>query len=173
MEVRILGCGTPVEWFMPLDLQPHEWVREVREDKGIRQVDVEKRSAEIDPRLKISQSHLSKIEKGRSPLAGLGAEKLDVLRQILDVEPQQWVRSTGLDLVMASDIEDGEGHKGKEDFPPGLVEAAEQYKSIDPLMAHPKVLLALSKAGFFGGGPRSPQEWIQYFVSVRQWIKVD
>ena len=87
---------------MPVAQQPHEWLRERREDRGIRQVDVETRSMEMDPRLKISQSHLSKIEKGHSPLAGLGAEKLNVLRQILGISSEEWVRRTGLNIVVAA-----------------------------------------------------------------------
>lgn len=89
---------------MALKLAPHEWIRSIREDKGIRQSDVEKRSAEFGA--KISQSHLSKIEKGNAPLAGLGAERMDALRRALDLTPEDWVSHTGLRLVVKEESEE-------------------------------------------------------------------
>lgn len=55
-------------------------------------------------------------------------------------------------------------------IPPALIEAGQMYKEIDPLIVHPDVQLALARAGFFGGGPQTPQDWIRYFNDVRDWI---
>ncbi|SMB85910.1 helix-turn-helix domain-containing protein [Deinococcus hopiensis] len=56
------------------------------------------------------------------------------------------------------------------EIPEALLEAGELYKHIDPRIADPQVQLALARAGFFGGGPQSPQDWIQYFNDIRQWL---
>lgn len=58
-------------------------------------------------------------------------------------------------------------------IPPALAEAGELYKAIDPRIADPDVQLALARAGFFGGGPQTPQDWIRYFNDVRDWIGRD
>jgi transcriptional regulator with XRE-family HTH domain len=56
------------------------------------------------------------------------------------------------------------------DIPTALIEAAEMYKGIDPRIADPSVQQALARAGYFGGGPETPQEWIRYFNDVRDWL---
>ena len=55
-------------------------------------------------------------------------------------------------------------------IPQALLDAAALYKDIDPRIANPDVQLALARAGYFGGGPETPQDWIRYFNDVRDWI---
>lgn len=55
-------------------------------------------------------------------------------------------------------------------IPPALLEAAEMYRQIDPRIANHQVQLALARAGYFGGGPETAQDWIRYFNDVRDWI---
>lgn len=58
-------------------------------------------------------------------------------------------------------------------LPPGLLEASDEYGPAYPLLKKPQVLEALSRAGFFGKGPQSTQDWFQYFMSVRHWIDTE
>jgi transcriptional regulator with XRE-family HTH domain len=55
-------------------------------------------------------------------------------------------------------------------IPQALLDAATLYQEIDPRIADPNVQLALARAGYFGGGPETPQDWIRYFNDVRNWI---
>lgn len=55
-------------------------------------------------------------------------------------------------------------------IPQALLDAATLYRDIDPRIADPSVQLALARAGYFGGGPETPQDWIRYFNDVRDWI---
>lgn len=55
-------------------------------------------------------------------------------------------------------------------IPSALLEAAEMYKAIDARIADPNVQQALARAGYFGGGPETPQDWIRYFNDVRDWL---
>lgn len=83
-------------------LPPHEWLREYRQDKGVRQEDIERLTAAYGPRSKISQSHLSKIERGNAPLIGLGAERINALRLALGMSAEEWVENTGVQIVTAA-----------------------------------------------------------------------
>lgn len=56
------------------------------------------------------------------------------------------------------------------EIPPALLEAAAMYAQIDARIMDPAVQLALARAGYFGGGPQTPQDWIRYFNDVRDWI---
>lgn len=58
----------------------------------------------------------------------------------------------------------------EEEIPAALLEAAQMYASIDPLIGQRDVQLSLARAGYFGGGPETPQDWIRYFNDVRNWI---
>lgn len=84
---------------MGVKLEPHEWLREQREDRKIRQSDIESLTAKMGSKSRISQSHLSKIEKGHSALIGLGAERMDALRKALGLTPEEWLSGTGIQIV--------------------------------------------------------------------------
>ena len=159
---------------MTLRLLPHEWLRQVREDKGIRQTDVETRSTELGQR--ISQSHLSKIEKGASPLAGLGAAKLDVLRRVLGIPVDVWLHHTGLELVTPSALSaaalyDLPEEEEEEVIDLALLAAADKYGS-DPEFSdikHPAWLSFLNRTDF-RQRPTTPEQWLSKFIKYREDI---
>ena len=151
-----------------LKLAPHEWIRSIREDKGIRQSDVEKRSAEFGA--KISQSHLSKIEKGNAPLAGLGAERMDALRRALDLTPEDWVSHTGLRLVVKEESEEYSsvtthfpGQSLKVEHRDALQEAIELYGKRFSDLNDPVWQQYLAGFRWRDGEPEDPEAWLDLY----------
>lgn len=165
-------------------LLPHVWVKEIREDKSIRQTDVERFTEALGPRYRISQSHLSKIEKGLSPLAGLGPMRMDALRQALGLSTEEWIEGTGLSIVTPDDLQP----IGNSPVPPvvapldlPLVIPPELQQLIDEKADKPgyealnskKALQALTAQRAYLGaedGPQTVDQWQEYFLSIRRWL---
>lgn len=128
----------------------------------------------------LNQTTVSELEGGRYDLANLTAARLAGLARGLDWSLAEMERKLEVDFGLGSYEEMTLAHPlppPSQDFtvevPAELLEAAEIYKSIDPLIAHPTVQQQLARAGFFGGGPQTAQQWVRYFNDVREWIKVD
>lgn len=126
-----------------------------------------KQQKELAAELGVEPSYISRMVKGHinwttGQYFGQIASRLELLdHEIKELNPAAVVEITG------RPVPDQDAHP---DIPPALLEAAELYKSIDPRIADPAVQLALSRAGYFGGGPETPQDWIRYFNDVRDWI---
>lgn len=172
-------------WAMPVKLDPHEWIRQTREDRGLRQTDVERQSVELGLQLKISQSHLSKIEKGHSPLAGLGALKLDALRQILGVDPDEWVEKTGLELVTAATSSPRRPgppvsvapvvpfRETPITIPSELQEMVEKHGDAYPVLKTEQMQRMLAAPRNFGGaevGPQTAEDWFDYWMANKRFL---
>lgn len=74
-----------------------EWLIDLRDRQQLRQDEVDKKSRDLGAR--ISQSYLSQLERGIKPLASLGGERMDVLRRIYAVSPEEWAARTGLSIA--------------------------------------------------------------------------
>lgn len=157
-------------------LEAHEWIRERREDKGIRQADVEEQTAALGPRHRVSQSHLSKIEKGRAPLIGLGPERMDALRRVLGLSPEEWTRGTGLQIVaptsdphpasaaaLGYDVPDT-----PPEIPDTLLEAGRLYGDTPAFagLRDPRWQRFLADLPY-KNGPRTPEAWLERFVEAQ------
>ena len=145
-------------------LAPHVWLKEYRQDKGIRQEDVERFTSALGARSKISQSHLSKIERGNAPLEGLGAERLDALRQALKVSPEVWVEHTGLVIVTKQEqAEEEQEETPAPNLPASLLEAAEVYGARIPALrnlAWQKYLVSFRPRG---AKADTAEEWLDLY----------
>lgn len=125
--------------------------------------------------VKISTDYLYKIKRGAAPLSKMSVDAREAMRKVLRIGAEDWTAETGLYSPDATPVEDSRSAPPDftVDIPTELLEAAEMYQEIDPLIAHPTVQQQLARAGFFGGGPQTPQQWIRYFNDIREWIKVE
>lgn len=82
------------------NLTLREWLIDLRENKKLRQDDVDQKSRDLGVR--ISQSYLSQLERGIKPISSLGGERTQTLLRIYDVSPEEWARRTGLALTTST-----------------------------------------------------------------------
>lgn len=75
------------------------WLRELRLRSGLRQDQVEAHTAARGEAYRVSQSYLSKLERGAKAVGSLTPQKMNALRQLYRVSPQEWVAHTGLHIV--------------------------------------------------------------------------
>lgn len=147
-------------------LEPHEWIKQVREDKKINQSTIEERTIKFDPRARISQSYISKIEKGLTPLASLGPLRLEALRQALGVTTDDWVTNTGLIIVTQAERDD------QPELPNSLQEASIKYgDSIPDLRNSEWLQLLRSVSPHNWDGPETPEEWLALYMNLRNHTK--
>ncbi len=148
-------------------LEPHEWLKQVRNDKGIRQDQVEAFTSELGPKARISQSHLSKIERGYASLQDLGPQRMDALRRALRLSVEEWTTHTGLTIVTPAEAQEIE-------LPDALREASARFGPMAEFadLADPAWLQLLSTASPFDwDGPETPEEWLAFYMSVRNHTK--
>lgn len=77
----------------------HHWLRARRDELGLRQEQIERATAEHGEEARITQSYLSKLERGQKPLSALTPAKMDALRQALNVGAGEWIARTGLSVI--------------------------------------------------------------------------
>ena len=78
------------------------------------QDEVDKRTRDLGTR--VSQSYLSQIERGARSLEDMGAARMEALRRVYKLTPEEWAIHTGLSIVTPSDAalnEDGSATKNK------------------------------------------------------------
>lgn len=75
-------------------LNPHQWIKSVREDLELTQPEVVQKIALLG--ITMNQSYLSKIERGVQPLKDVSGVKLEALRRIYKLSHQQWESYTGV-----------------------------------------------------------------------------
>jgi len=136
-----------------------------------------KQQKELAAELGVEPSYVSRMVKGHihwgtSRYFGAIASSLNLRdEEAKEVNPGaviEYLMTSGSGVSAAEDERDDEAISL--DIPAALIEAAQMYKAIDPRIADPSVQQALARAGYFGGGPESPQEWIRYFNDVRDWL---
>ncbi|WP_027480999.1 LexA family transcriptional regulator [Deinococcus pimensis] len=88
---------------------PHQWLRELRVRLGLRQDEVETRTAALGEDARVTQSYLSRLERGTKPIVALTPARLDALRRVYHVQPDEWAARTGLRLVAAAAADEIEG----------------------------------------------------------------
>jgi len=164
-------------------LPPHEWLKEYRLDKKIRQEDVERFTASLGARSKISQSHLSKIERGNAPLIGLGAERINALRMALGLSAEDWVENTGIQVVTTAPQEEERPLTDAErrgwkipkvekplEVPDSLQEAIDLYAHGDNApMAEPRWVRAFLSIDF-REEPELPEDWLRLYARLKTLI---
>lgn len=135
-----------------------------------------KQQKELAAELGVEPSYVSRMVKGHihwgtSRYFGAIASSLNLRdEEAKEVNPGaviEYLMTSGGSPVV-EDEQDDEANAFA--IPSALLEAAEMYKAIDPRIADPSVQQAIARAGYFGGGPETPQEWIRYFNDVRDWI---
>lgn len=82
---------------MPVRNNIAEWLIDLRDRKKLRQDEVDRKTRDMGAR--ISQSYLSQLERGIKPLSSLGGDRMDVLRRLYDVSPEEWARRTGMTIT--------------------------------------------------------------------------
>lgn len=87
----------------------HTWLRELRTRLGLRQDQVEALTAALGEDARVTQSYLSKLERGSKPLHAMTPRRLDALRQVYRVTPQDWVTHTGLEVVTPAQADEVAG----------------------------------------------------------------
>ncbi|THF88434.1 helix-turn-helix transcriptional regulator [Deinococcus sp. KSM4-11] len=71
-----------------MSLKPHEWLRDLRLGKDLRQSDIERRTADFIGKIPITT--LGKLESGRLPLTTLRPPQVRALQRVLEISPQEW-----------------------------------------------------------------------------------
>lgn len=82
---------------------PDAWLRTTRVRLGLKQEDVETRTAALGDAYRVTQSYLSKLERGLKALSDVAPAKLDALRRVYGLTPAEWTAHTGLHLVTPDD----------------------------------------------------------------------
>lgn len=145
--------------------EPHEWIKEVRVDKKLRQDEIEAFTSKLGPKARISQPHLSRIERGYSPLEELGPIRMDALRQALGVSAEEWATHTGLTIISPNE-------EPNVDLPPALLEASQKFGGEFPDLADQAWLQLMHSASPHDwDGPETPQEWLALYMSLRNHTK--
>lgn len=67
-----------------------QWLRLMRERRGLRQGDVAARLAELGPHVALTREQLSRLEGGRLNFISLGFFRADALRQVLSISQAEW-----------------------------------------------------------------------------------
>ena len=86
-------------WFLMPGEPPsvRDWLKDARRDQT--QEDIEEATARFGPESRVTQSYLSKIERGAKPLSALGAARMDALRRVLGISAEMWLTRTGYEIV--------------------------------------------------------------------------
>lgn len=70
-----------------------EWLRTLRQERGLRQADIDRRTAALHAR--ITQATVSRLETGRQHPTDLRAAQVAALCAVLDITPQTWQQHVG------------------------------------------------------------------------------
>ncbi|WP_052326681.1 helix-turn-helix domain-containing protein [Deinococcus peraridilitoris] len=160
---------------MTTKLEPREWLREVRQDRNMRQEDIEAKTAELGA--KISQSHLSKIERGHATFSSLGPERMDALRRALRISPEEWAANTGLKIVSPEDVSPASTKLDVTAPPPlevtdSLREAIERFAKPGSRyadMGEDRWLRLLTNIDH-RVEPETPEEWLEVYIDLSKHI---
>ena len=87
----------------------HTWLRELRTRLGLRQDQVETHTAALGENCRVTQSYLSKLERGSKPLSALTPHKMNALRQLYRVTPEEWAAHTGLSVITGTSAHEVSG----------------------------------------------------------------
>jgi repressor LexA len=85
----------------------HHWLRARRDELGLRQEQIERATAEGGEEARVTQSYLSKLERGQKPLSALTPSKMDALRRALGVSAGEWIARTGLSVITPGSLAQG------------------------------------------------------------------
>lgn len=161
------------------EIEVRRWLLERREDLSLTQTEVDRRTRQLGPNFRISQSYLSQIEKGTRPFTDLGPERMDALRRVYGVSAEEWVRRTGVSLMTPDDLarpstaaEVAQPITYEYKVPDALQEAIDEYGDRFPAMRSEPVIRNLSLAQYYDGrGPQTAEEWLSYYLSIAKWIE--
>jgi len=87
----------------------HVWLRELRRKLGLNQHDVEQGTAAFGEAARVTQSYLSRLERGSKPLSALTPPKMNALRVLYRVSPDEWTAHTGLAIITPPDTDEATG----------------------------------------------------------------
>lgn len=149
------------------------------------QDEVDRRTRELGAR--VSQSYLSQIERGTRSLEDMGAARMEVLRRVYKIDPEDWVNHTGLAIVVKSsdEVSDSTTHY----FPaeelqvdPVTLEVLLPLQLSDTLQAfidkyaqtfkellEPRWQRWLANTDF-RDEPETPEDWLSVFMYFREKV---
>lgn len=161
------------------EVDVRRWLQEVREDRSLTQTEVDRRTRQLGENYRVSQSYLSQIERGTRPFTDLGAERMDGLRRVYGISPEEWVKRTGISLMTPDDVsltsdanESAPGYFPEYTIPSGLQSAIEKHGDRFPALRTEAVQRNLSLARYYdGNGPESADDWLSYYLSIAKWIE--
>ncbi|WP_158680087.1 helix-turn-helix domain-containing protein [Deinococcus sp. NW-56] len=162
------------------ETEVRRWLTDTREDLGLTQTEVDRRTRELGPKFRVSQSYLSQIESGTRPFTDLGPERMDALRRVYRISAEEWVRRTGVSLMTPDALEHPGGGESapppplfpEYEVPPALQEAIELYGDKFPRLRSESVRRNLSLARYYeGSGPQTAADWLSYYLSIAKWIE--
>lgn len=158
-----------------------EWLIDLRDRQQMRQDEVDKKSRDLGAR--ISQSYLSQLERGIKPLASLGGERMDVLRRIYAVSPEEWVARTGISIATPTTAPTPQPPSHAErrgwvipdedpepEIPEALQEAADRYgHGPNAPLSEPRWLRELADLDF-REEPETPEDWLAVYARLSKII---
>ena len=71
-------------------LLAREWLRVVREEQGLRQVDVAARLAMLGPQAALTRVQISRLERGNLNFSALELLQVEGLCQVLNISQAEW-----------------------------------------------------------------------------------
>ena len=92
------------DYFQGDDMTMHDvpaWLRERRRALGLQQGVVEEATAQAGEHARVTQSYLSKLERGVRPLSSLTPVRQDALRRALELSASEWAARSGLTTLLA------------------------------------------------------------------------
>lgn len=162
------------------ETEVRRWLTDTREDLGLTQTEVDRRTRELGSKYRVSQSYLSQIESGTRPFTDLGPERMDALRRVYRISAEEWVRRTGVslmtpDALVQADATEPDPQQAlfpEYEMPAALQEAIDLYGDKFPRLRSESVRRNLSLARYYeGSGPQTAADWLSYYLSIARWIE--
>lgn len=146
-----------------------EWLEDARTRAGIRsQRELDALTTKQGAR--ISQAYYSLIINGHKRLSELGPEKMEVLRQVLKISPEEWLEKTGYSVITKDTPALTYEYEQYLEIPKSLLKAAKEYGDEYPELNDPDWQRKLAGMRFADGlGPQTPEHWVDQFLLLKKF----
>ncbi|WP_256372740.1 helix-turn-helix domain-containing protein [Deinococcus sp. S9] len=136
---------------------------------------------ELAARADVSQSLISQIERGVQLPTGVSMDRFARLLEALHWTPEQFAEATGLEVPFVAPSRSGPPvppvvprRETPVVIPPELQQVIDDYGDTYPELRDPTIQKIIAAPRNFGGpenGPQTAQEWLEYFLLTRRYLR--
>lgn len=147
-----------------------DWLEDKRANAGLKQVDIDIRTKAMGAR--VSQSYYSQLKNGTRKLSELSPERMEALRTVLQITPEEWVQQTGYKVVTTeSNFQTEPIRRRTVEIPSGLQELIDKMSDKWPELTDPDIQQGLAQIRRRGPGPETFDEWLDFFSAIRKHLR--